>query len=104
MSGASGCRPIPGDVFRRGARAINDSVFGLRAGVFTGDVANSWRAFASLKVGAVILNDSPTYRTDHMPYGGVEDSGLGREGIRYAVEDMTESRLFVISVPAGAVV
>ena len=85
--------------FDAGLDAINDSVFGLQAGVFTADVANSWRAFETLQVGGVILNDSPTYRIDHMPYGGVKDSGLGREGIRYAIEEMTESRLFVIAQP-----
>jgi acyl-CoA reductase-like NAD-dependent aldehyde dehydrogenase len=85
--------------FDAGLDAINDSAFGLQAGVFTADVAKSWRAFETLQVGAVILNDSPTYRIDHMPYGGVKDSGLGREGIRYAIEDMTESRLFVIAQP-----
>jgi acyl-CoA reductase-like NAD-dependent aldehyde dehydrogenase len=86
--------------FDAGLDAINDSVFGLQAGVFTADVANSWRAFERLQVGGVILNDSPTYRIDHMPYGGVKDSGLGREGIRYAIEDMTETRLFVIAQPS----
>lgn len=85
--------------FDAGLDAINDSVFGLQAGVFTADVGNSWRAFERLQVGGVILNDSPTYRIDHMPYGGVKDSGLGREGIRYAIEDMTERRLFVIAQP-----
>ncbi len=85
--------------FDEGLAAINDSVFGLQAGVFTADVANSWRAFETLEVGGVILNDSPTYRIDHMPYGGVKDSGLGREGVRYAIEDMTEPRLFVIAQP-----
>lgn len=85
--------------FDEGLDAINDSVFGLQAGVFTADVASSWRAFETLEVGGVILNDSPTYRIDHMPYGGVKDSGLGREGIRYTIEEMTESRLFVIAQP-----
>jgi acyl-CoA reductase-like NAD-dependent aldehyde dehydrogenase len=85
--------------FDEGIEAINDSVFGLQAGVFTADVANSWRAFERLEVGGVILNDSPTYRIDHMPYGGVKDSGLGREGVRYAIEDLTERRLFVIAQP-----
>jgi glyceraldehyde-3-phosphate dehydrogenase (NADP+) len=85
--------------FDAGLDAINDSAFGLQAGVFTADVASSWRAFETLQVGGVILNDSPTYRIDHMPYGGVKDSGLGREGIRYAMEDMTEGRLFVIAQP-----
>jgi glyceraldehyde-3-phosphate dehydrogenase (NADP+) len=79
---------------------VNDSVFGLQAGVFTRDVWNSWRAFERLQVGGVILNDSPTYRVDHMPYGGVKDSGLGREGIRYAMEDLTEMRLLVVAMPS----
>jgi glyceraldehyde-3-phosphate dehydrogenase (NADP+) len=79
---------------------VNDSDFGLQAGVFTSDVWNSWRAFERLEVGGVVLNDSPTYRVDHMPYGGVKDSGLGREGIRYAMEDMTELRLFVVAMPS----
>jgi glyceraldehyde-3-phosphate dehydrogenase (NADP+) len=85
--------------FDAGLAAINDSEFGLQAGVFTADVTNSWRAFESLEVGGVILNDSPTYRIDHMPYGGIKDSGLGREGLRYAIEEMTEPRLFVIAQP-----
>jgi glyceraldehyde-3-phosphate dehydrogenase (NADP+) len=85
--------------FDAGLEAVNDSQFGLQAGVFTADVASSWRAFESLQVGGVILNDSPTYRIDHMPYGGIKDSGLGREGIRYAIEEMTESRLLVIAQP-----
>ena len=87
--------------FDAGLDAINDSVFGLQAGVFTADVASSWRAFERLRVGGVILNDSPTYRIDHMPYGGVKDSGLGREGIRYAIEEMTEPRLLVGRVGGG---
>lgn len=85
--------------FDAGLDAINDSVFGLQAGVFTADLASSWRAFERLEVGGVILNDSPTYRIDHMPYGGVKDSGLGREGIRYAIEELTERRLLVIAQP-----
>jgi acyl-CoA reductase-like NAD-dependent aldehyde dehydrogenase len=76
-------------------------VFGLQAGVFTADIWKSWRAFERLEVGGVILNDAPTYRVDHMPYGGVKDSGLGREGLRYAMEDMTELRILVIAPPIG---
>ena len=85
--------------FEAGLQAINDSAFGLQAGVFTADVANSWHAFETLEVGGVILNDSPTYRIDHMPYGGIKDSGLGREGLRYAIAEMTEPRLFVVAQP-----
>ncbi|HEX7471633.1 MAG TPA: aldehyde dehydrogenase family protein, partial [Candidatus Limnocylindrales bacterium] len=77
----------------------NDSRFGLQAGVFTNDLANAFRAFDGLEVGGVILNDIPTYRIDHMPYGGVKDSGLGREGLRYAIEDMTEIRILVVAQP-----
>ncbi len=80
-------------------RQVNDSNFGLQTGVFTNDLAHSWRAFNELHVGGVIINDLPTYRIDPMPYGGVTDSGQGREGVRYAMEDMTEIRLMVIAPP-----
>ncbi len=79
---------------------VNDSMFGLQTGVFTNDLAGAWRAFAELEVGGVIVNDVPTYRIDHMPYGGVKDSGLGREGLRWAIEDMTELRIMVLAQPA----
>jgi acyl-CoA reductase-like NAD-dependent aldehyde dehydrogenase len=80
-------------------KLVNDSMFGLQTGVFTNDLANSWRAFNELEVGGVIVNDVPTYRIDHMPYGGVKDSGLGREGLRWAIEDMTEIRIMVLAQP-----
>jgi glyceraldehyde-3-phosphate dehydrogenase (NADP+) len=79
---------------------VNDSMFGLQTGVFTNDLAGAWRAFAELEVGGVIVNDVPTYRIDNMPYGGVKDSGLGREGLRYAMDDMTEIRIMVLAQPA----
>jgi len=79
--------------------AVNDSEFGLQTGVFSNDLAGTWRAFAGLDVGGVIINDIPTYRIDHMPYGGVKDSGLGREGLRWAIEDMTELRIMVLAQP-----
>jgi glyceraldehyde-3-phosphate dehydrogenase (NADP+) len=78
---------------------VNDSMFGLQTGVFTNDLAGAWRAFGELEVGGVIVNDIPTYRIDHMPYGGVKDSGLGREGLRWAMEDMTEVRIMVLAQP-----
>ncbi len=78
---------------------VNDSMFGLQTGVFTNDLAGAWRAFGELEVGGVIVNDIPTYRIDHMPYGGVKDSGLGREGLRWAMEDMTEIRIMVLAQP-----
>ena len=79
---------------------VNDSMFGLQTGVFTNDLAGAWRAFAELEVGGVVINDVPTYRIDHMPYGGVKDSGLGREGLRWAIEDMTEIRIMVLAQPS----
>lgn len=75
---------------------VNDSVFGLQAGVFTRDLYKMLRAWDELEVGGVVIGDVPSWRVDNMPYGGVKDSGLGREGIRYAIEDMTELRLLVI--------
>jgi glyceraldehyde-3-phosphate dehydrogenase (NADP+) len=67
-------------------RGVNDSSFGLQTGIFTNDLGAAWRSFNELEVGGVIVNDVPTYRIDHMPYGGVKDSGLGREGLRWAIE------------------
>ena len=85
--------------FEAAVAQANDSRFGLQAGVFTNDLGDAFRAFDGLEVGGVILNDIPTYRIDHMPYGGVKDSGHGREGLRYAIEDMTEIRILVIAQP-----
>jgi glyceraldehyde-3-phosphate dehydrogenase (NADP+) len=78
---------------------VNDSFFGLQTGVFTNDLAAAWTSFGELEVGGVIVNDIPTYRIDHMPYGGVKDSGLGREGLRWAIDDMTEIRIMVLAWP-----
>ena len=76
--------------------AVNASDFGLQAGVFTNDLAHATRAWNEIDVGGLIVNDIPSFRVDNMPYGGVKLSGLGREGIRYAIEDMTERRLMVL--------
>ena len=80
---------------------VNDSKFGLQAGVFTRDLYKAQKAWNELEVGGVVIGDVPSWRVDHMPYGGVKDSGIGREGIRYAVEDMTEIRLMVLRTPPG---
>jgi acyl-CoA reductase-like NAD-dependent aldehyde dehydrogenase len=90
---------FPFTEFGEAVQAVNDSSFGLQTGVFTNDLANAWQAFNELEVGGVIVNDIPTYRIDHMPYGGVKDSGLGREGLRWAIEDMTELRIMVLAQP-----
>lgn len=76
---------------------VNRSTYGLQAGVFTSNLHHTMRAFDELEVGGVIVNDVPTWRIDHMPYGGVKDSGLGREGPRYTIEEMTELKLMVIN-------
>jgi acyl-CoA reductase-like NAD-dependent aldehyde dehydrogenase len=86
----------PFDDFDAALDAVNDSDFGLQAGVFTGRLANAMRAWDRLEVGGVIVGDVPSFRVDNMPYGGVKQSGLGREGVRYAIEDFTEPRLLVI--------
>jgi glyceraldehyde-3-phosphate dehydrogenase (NADP+) len=88
--------------FAEGIRAVNDSRFGLQCGVFTRDLGNALAAFEQISVGAVIVNDAPSFRIDHMPYGGVKDSGLGREGVRYALRDYTEERLLVVDPPPVA--
>ena len=82
--------------FEQALDVINDSRYGLQAGLFLRDIDKVHRAWDRLDVGGVIINDVPAFRVDHMPYGGVKDSGLGREGIRYAIEDMTEIRMLAI--------
>ncbi|HET7205267.1 MAG TPA: aldehyde dehydrogenase family protein [Terriglobales bacterium] len=79
-------------------REVNDSPYGLQAGIFTRDSKLLFRAYEELEVGAVVAGDVPSFRIDHMPYGGIKDSGLGREGLRYAIEDMTEPKLLVMNL------
>ena len=78
---------------------VNESKFGLQAGIFTRDLYKAQKAWDELEVGGVVIGDVPSWRVDNMPYGGVKDSGLGREGIRWAINDMTEERLLVIRTP-----
>jgi acyl-CoA reductase-like NAD-dependent aldehyde dehydrogenase len=87
--------------FEEALRRVNDSRYGLQAGVFTRDLYRMQRAWDVLEVGGVIVGDVPSWRVDHMPYGGVKDSGLGREGLRWAMEEMTELRLLVVRTPDG---
>ena len=75
---------------------VNDSRYGLQAGIFTQDVAKIRRAWDVLEVGGIIQGDVPSWRCDPMPYGGVKDSGVGREGPAYTVREMTEERLLVL--------
>ncbi|HXG30799.1 MAG TPA: aldehyde dehydrogenase family protein [Thermodesulfobacteriota bacterium] len=77
---------------------VNDSRFGLQAGVFTKDMKKAFKAYSVLNVGGVIVNDVPSFRVENMPYGGVKDSGVGREGVRYAMEEMTELKLMVVNL------
>lgn len=85
--------------FQEALDEVNDSVFGLQAGIFTRDIYKIQKAWDELEVGGVVIGDVPSWRVDNMPYGGVKDSGLGREGIRFAMEDMTEIRNLVIRTP-----
>ncbi len=82
--------------FKEALADINDSSFGLQAGIFTRDLYKAQLAWDTLEVGGVVIGDIPSWRADQMPYGGIKDSGLGREGIRYAMEDMSEIRLLVV--------
>ncbi|MBQ0894895.1 aldehyde dehydrogenase family protein [Micromonospora sp. U56] len=78
--------------------AVNDSRYGLQAGIFTHDIRVAMRAQAELEVGGIIVGDVPSYRADQMPYGGVKESGVGREGVRSAMEDLTHERVMVLAV------
>jgi glyceraldehyde-3-phosphate dehydrogenase (NADP+) len=84
--------------FAEAVAMVNDSDFGLQAAVFTNDINRIYLAYDLLEVGGVIINDMPTWRLDPMPYGGVKQSGYGREGLRYAIEEMTELKLMVINL------
>jgi len=84
--------------FDQAIAMANDSIYGLQAGVFTRDITRAWHAFEDLDVGGVMINQAPTWRCDTMPYGGVKQSGMGREGVRFAMEEMTEPRALVMKI------
>jgi len=86
------------ETFDEALNLINNSEYGLQAGLFTRDAVLIQTAFEEIEVGGLIVGDVPTFRVDQMPYGGVKNSGLGREGLRYAIEDMTERKLMVMAV------
>jgi acyl-CoA reductase-like NAD-dependent aldehyde dehydrogenase len=87
----------PYQTFEEALGVVNDSRFGLQAGVFTNDINRAFEAHRTLEVGGVIINDQSAFRADQMPYGGSKDSGFGREGLRFAMEEMTEPRIMVLS-------
>jgi len=87
----------PYDDFEQALADVNHSKYGLQAGLLTRDAGRILTAYRELEVGAVIVGDTPAWRLDPMPYGGIKDSGLGREGIRSAIEEMTEPRMLVMS-------
>lgn len=84
------------DDFRKAVEELDDSDFGLQAGVFTSNLQNAFYAFENIEAGGIVINDVPTYRMDSMPYGGVKHSGTGKEGIKYAIEEMTERKILII--------
>jgi acyl-CoA reductase-like NAD-dependent aldehyde dehydrogenase len=89
----------PYDDFADALNRVNDSAFGLQAGIFARDASLIFKAYEELQVGGLVIGDVPTFRIDHMPYGGTKDSGIGREGLRYAIEEMTESKILVVNLP-----
>jgi acyl-CoA reductase-like NAD-dependent aldehyde dehydrogenase len=88
----------PYKTFDEALRQVNNSCFGLQAGLFTRDAKLLFQAYDELEVGGLVAGDIPSFRIDHMPYGGVKDSGYGREGVRYAIEEMTEQKLLVMNL------
>jgi glyceraldehyde-3-phosphate dehydrogenase (NADP+) len=88
----------PYETFEDALREVNASAFGLQAGIFTQDLNLAYQAFGALEVGGVLINQVPAFRVENMPYGGVKDSGAGREGVRSAMEDMTEPRTLIINL------
>jgi acyl-CoA reductase-like NAD-dependent aldehyde dehydrogenase len=90
----------PYDSIDEAFTSVNDSPYGLQAGIFTRDIGNIFRAYENIQVGGLMVNEVPTFRVDTMPYGGVKQSGIGREGPRYAIEEMTEPRLLMLNLDA----
>jgi len=86
------------DTFEDGLRRLGDTPYGLQAGIYTRDIDKAFAAIRSLDMGGVLINDTPIFRVDHMPYGGNRRSGIGREGVRYAVEEMTNLRMVVVNL------
>jgi len=84
--------------FKEAVAKINDSAYGLQAGIFTNRMNDIWYAFEQIETGGVVVNDVSTYRADHQPYGGTKDSGFGREGIRYSIEDYTEIKILSMNL------
>ena len=87
--------------FNDAVKRANNTQFGLQAGIFTQDISNILYAFENFDMGGIVVNDYPTFRIDHMPYGGSKDSGLGREGLKYAIDEMTEIKLLIINNSAS---
>jgi acyl-CoA reductase-like NAD-dependent aldehyde dehydrogenase len=87
---------LPYDTFEAALAAANASDYGLQAAVFTRDIGRVLAAIRTLDFGGVIINDTPTFRVDHMPYGGMRQSGIGREGVRFAMEEMTNIQVVAI--------
>ena len=85
--------------FEGALEAANATEYGLQVAVFTRDIGRALEAVRRLQFGGIIINDTPSFRADHMPYGGVKGSGLGREGVRYAIEEMTHIHMVVIRPP-----
>ena len=89
---------VPFDDFSDAVRMTDDSIYGLQAGVYTSDIEKAFQAVKGIRVGGVIVNDVPTYRADQMPYGGVKESGIGREGLKFAIEEMTDIKMVVFNL------
>ena len=89
---------VPFDDFSDAVKMADDSIYGLQAGVFTSDIEKAFKAIKGIRVGGVIVNDVPTYRADQMPYGGVKESGIGREGLKFAIEEMTDIKMVVFNL------
>jgi acyl-CoA reductase-like NAD-dependent aldehyde dehydrogenase len=89
---------VPFDDFSEAVRMTDDSIYGLQAGVYTSNIENAFLAVKGIKTGGVIINDIPTFRADQMPYGGVKESGIGREGLKFAIEEMTDIKMVVFNL------
>lgn len=89
---------VPFENFSDAVKIVDDSIYGLQAGIFTENIENAFEAIKGIKVGGIMINDVPTYRADNMPYGGVKESGIGREGLKYAIEEMTDMKMVVFNL------